>query len=242
MELLKVIIADDHAGSRQLLRRMLECLPNIIVLDEAADGKELLCRVGAHAPDVVLVDISMPKLSGLEAIKSCLKRAPHLQVIFITGYEKYAVEAFEISALDYIMKPVELIRLRSSLDKARQMIRGNKQNQYGSAAVMQKKLFIKAERTTYIIPTEDIIFIEKVGKKTYIHTVNKTYETADTLGAVMEKLDYPFVQSHRSYIINIERLEKITHCGDTYMIHFLNYDKPAYISKHKMVEIGSMLQ
>jgi diguanylate cyclase (GGDEF)-like protein len=120
---IKIVIADDHEPSRKFIRRFLESMHQITIVAEAADGESLLRLVEQYRPNLVLVDISMPKLNGIKAIKECLKILPQLKVIFITGHNEYAVEAFDISAVDYIVKPIQRDRLITAIEKAKAILK-----------------------------------------------------------------------------------------------------------------------
>lgn len=136
MDLIKVVIADDHEPSRRIIRRFIGSLENISIVGEAGNGEELLGQIESAEPHLVLVDIGMPKLDGINAIKECMKINPHLKVIFITGHNEYAVDAFDVSAVDYIVKPIERARLTSAVEKARAII---KMNNELSEALYQKE-------------------------------------------------------------------------------------------------------
>lgn len=122
---IKVVIADDHEPSRKIIRRFLEPIDQLCIVGEASNGEELIKKIADNNPNLVLVDINMPKLNGLHAIKECIKLNPQLKVIFITGHVEYAVEAFDISAVDYIVKPIERNRLIVAIDKARDILKMN---------------------------------------------------------------------------------------------------------------------
>src|SRR4051794_17416584 len=100
---MKVLIADDNPASRKLMKHLIKHLSNYQIVADVANGEELIRKVIMEKPDIALVDINMPLLSGMEAVKSCKKILPSLQVIFITGYDEYALEAFEVNAIDYIV-------------------------------------------------------------------------------------------------------------------------------------------
>ncbi|MCM3713933.1 LytR/AlgR family response regulator transcription factor [Halalkalibacter oceani] len=230
MENLKVIVADDHADSREILIEFINHLPDVTVVAEAVDGKEVVEQVLSHRDvDAVLIDIRMPKLNGMEAIKICLEYVPQLRFIFITGYDDYAVEAFTISATDYIVKPVEAGRLYKALAKVRERKELANNNRNDS-----QRMIIKNKKLTYYVPINDILFIEKNGKEALVHTKDKTYVTLETLDSLEKKLTSSFYQSHRSYIININKISHIESSGRTYLAYFLDYDKAAHISKHRI--------
>ncbi|TWI59166.1 LytR/AlgR family response regulator transcription factor [Halalkalibacter nanhaiisediminis] len=242
MENYKVIIADDNADSKEIIAEFIEYLPDFTVVAVASDGKEVIEQVMKHKDvDVVLVDIRMPKLNGVEAIKICKEYVPDLKFIFITGYNDYAVEAFTISALDYIVKPVEAERLYKALDKVR---KSSKHTEGISKRIVEdhnKRIIVRNKKLTFYIPIDEILFVEKNGKEAFIHTVEKTYITFETLDSIEKKLTQSFFQSHRSYIINLNKISHIETSGRTYLAYFLRYDKSAYISKHKISTVQQKL-
>ena len=104
---MRVLIAEDNAASIKLLKHLIKFVPNYQIVGEAVNGEDLINKVLMEKPDIVLVDINMPLSNGMEAVKSCKKILPTLQVIFITGHDEYALEAFGVNAIDYIVKPIE---------------------------------------------------------------------------------------------------------------------------------------
>jgi two-component system, LytTR family, response regulator len=128
MDILKIVVADDDASSRILLHHFIRFLPQYKVVGEAISGEEFVRLVLEEKPDIALVDIKMPDLDGKEAVKICKQSLPALQVIFTTGYDEFAVKAFEIAATDYIVKPIERTRLFHALEKARKLIELSRQD------------------------------------------------------------------------------------------------------------------
>lgn len=212
MEPLKIVIADDHNSSRTLLRHFVSLLPHYCVVGEAATGEELVQIVLKEKPDIALVDINMPNLDGMEAIKSCKELLPSLQVIFTTGCDEFAVEAFKIAAVDYIVKPIEPTRLFNALEKARKFIQLYDQPEKRRS----KRLDIKLQNSILFLPMEDILFIEKESRKTVIHTKDEKYETNEPLNELETRLDHYFLKTHRSYIVNLKKVIKIEAVGETY--------------------------
>jgi two-component system, LytTR family, response regulator len=235
MDFLKIITADDNVTSRVLLSHFIHFLPQYKIVGEAVNGEELVRLVLEEKPDIALVDIDMPDLNGMEAVKICKQLVPDLQIIFITGYDEFAVEAFEISATDYIVKPIERTRLFHALEKARKLIELSRQNCLLKSK--DKRLGIKSQSSILFLPLKDILFIEKENRKTVIHTSNERYETTETLSEIESKLDDYFFKTHRSYIVNLKKIVKIEPAGETYLAHFLDSHKIAYISKLKINEV-----
>ncbi|GMN99097.1 LytR/AlgR family response regulator transcription factor [Parageobacillus thermoglucosidasius] len=235
MESFKIIIADDNATSRTLLRHFIHVLPQYKIVAEAVNGEEFVRLVLEEKPDIVLVDINMPGLNGMEAVKICKQAVPALQIIFITGYDEFAVEAFEISATDYIVKPIERARLFRALEKARKLLELSRQNCL--SIKKDKRLGLKSHGSILFLPLDDILFVEKESRKTVIHTANERYETTETLSEIGDRLDGCFFKTHRSYIVNLKKIVKIEPAGETYLAHFRDSHKIAYISKLKINEV-----
>lgn len=203
------------------------------------DGVDLIDQVMLKKPDLVLTDIHMPKKNGLDAIKECIALNPNLKFIFITGYDEFAVQAFNISAVDYILKPIEKTRLYIALEKAKNMI--NYSIHKSAAYGWRKRLSIRYNGSIYLIPFEEIIFIEKIGKKCMIYTKFKTFETNETISELLKKLDSDFFQTHRSYIVNLKKISHITPKNETFLVYFLNFDRYAHVSKLKIIELQDKL-
>ncbi|MED1440223.1 LytTR family DNA-binding domain-containing protein [Aeribacillus composti] len=242
MEKYKLIIADDDHPSRLILSHFIQLFPQYEIVCEAADGEELIQRFTKKIPDIVLVDVDMPKINGMEAMKICKEIHPSLQVIFTTGYDEFAVEAFNLSATDYIVKPIERTRLFTALEKAKKAIEIEKKllNKHPFKEI--KKLSIKSNQTFHYISSDDILFIEKNGRKTVFHTAEHQHETNESLQEIEGKLPCNFYKTHRSYIVNLKKIIKIEPQGETYAAHFSGSDKVAYISKLKIQEVHGLLR
>ena len=179
------------------------------------------------------------KLDGFEAIQTALMFHPELKFVFITGYDEFAAEAFNISAADYIVKPVEQKRLYLAVEKVKRLIEIDEVLSYKDEEEETRfehigKLIVRFDRSIYFIPYEDIFFIEKVERKSVIHTKDKIFETYENLSMLEERLPNVFIQTHRSYLVNFQHVSNIRHSGETYLIFFYGYDKPAYISRNRM--------
>ncbi|WP_050181352.1 LytR/AlgR family response regulator transcription factor [Domibacillus robiginosus] len=230
---MKVLIAEDDAASRKLLRYFIGSLPDYKIVGEATNGEELIKYVTKEKPDIALVDIGMPLMDGMEAVKACKELFPSLQVIFTTGHDDYALEAFNVRAVDYILKPIERNRLYSALERAAQAGK----LKAGKEPSAKKNLTIKQHKNIIFIPLDEIIFIEREDRKSVIYTRNNKFETNETLASLEEALDSRFIASHRSCIINMRFLIKIEAAGQGYKAYFKDYDRSAKVSKHKIDEL-----
>jgi len=240
MEKMKIVIADDDSSSRLLLNHTIKLFSDFDIIGEAGNGEELYQLVIEQKPDIALVDINMPGLTGVEAVKLCKKVMPSLQVIFTTGYEEFAVEAFNMSAVDYIVKPIERTRLFIALDKAKKALQlertiAQKSKQYN-------KLSIKSNNSYLYLTIDDILFVEKEGRKTILHTKSERFETTESLLDFEELLPDFFFKTHRSYLVNLTKIIKIKPSGETYLACFANTTKNAYISKLKISEVQELIE
>ncbi len=240
---MKIVIAEDDHTSRKVLEHFISALPDYSIVGKAEHGEELIRYLVTERPDIAIVDIGLPLMSGMDAIKSCKSLLPHLQVIFLTGHDQYAVEALGINAADYIVKPIDFGRLKQALDRAVLLSKSvpppvpegipSKGN--------DKKLVLKHYNSYSIIQFDEIVFIEKVDRKTLIHTKMKVFSYTEPLSDLLKKLSSEFVQSHRSYIINMNYLSNIESIGQSYYAVFHSHDQKAKISKHQIKEVQRIL-
>ncbi|TCN21199.1 LytR/AlgR family response regulator transcription factor [Mesobacillus foraminis] len=231
---MRVLIAEDHAPSRKLLKHLIKPLQNFQIVGEAENGEDLICMVMKEKPDIILVDINMPLLNGMEAVKSCKKMVSSIQIIFITGHDNFALEAFDVNAIDYIIKPIDRDRLYAALGRAEAFSVASARKEQPS---IKKDLMVKQSNQFSFIPLEDIIFIERADRKAVIHTVDQKIELNEALTNLEEILDSRFAASHRSYIINLQYLNRIETVGQTYKAYFKNYQETAKVSKNKLAEL-----
>jgi two-component system, LytTR family, response regulator len=238
MNSIKLLLVDDHQDALEILEYFIRDLPFFHLVGTCTNGDELVEKVMVHKPDLVLSDINMPFMNGMDAIKECLSFYPSLKFIFITGYDEFAVEAFRMTAVDYIVKPYEKERLYKALEKAKNLILlEQNQMERDFQEVPIKKLPLKDQNCIRYIPLNDIYFIEKVGKKCFVYTEMGMIETNDSLGKILERLDHTFFPSHRAYIINLNKVTHIKPHGETFLVDFQNYEKQANISKLKINEV-----
>ncbi|WP_096155089.1 MULTISPECIES: LytR/AlgR family response regulator transcription factor [Bacillus] len=241
MENYKIVIADDDDLSRKILHHFVSLFPNYEIVAEAERGDQLVELVKKQKPDIILVDINMPVMDGVEAVKECRKFATNVQVIFTTGYDEFAVEAFNISVADYLVKPIERIRLYKALEKAKISLTVHESIQQIKNRTPVDKLTIKSQNSIAYVPVDEILFIEKVARKTIIHLRESSLETTDSLQDLEQKLPEYFYKTHRSYIVNLRKIIRIESLGETFVANFTSSKKVAYISKLKITEVQSLI-
>ncbi len=218
-----VVIVDDETPSRDELKFLLGNQSNIEIIAECDNGITALEKIHILHPDIVFLDIQMPGKSGIEVAEEILKENYIPAIIFVTAYDKYAIKAFNVSATDYLLKPIEMNRLEIAINKATERLIFKKPfNQYIDALNSLLKQMKNKERSKkmmitvykdgkyFPVPSSEIIYIKVEGKYTNIITINGNFVMHNTLAdieSIFHKL--PFFKCHRSYIININYIETI---------------------------------
>jgi two-component system, LytTR family, response regulator len=239
MKPIRTLIVDDNEDSLDIIEIFMENNPDFEITGKCKNGEELIDQVIVQKPDLVITDINMPKKNGLQAIHECLSLMPRIKFLFITGYDEFALKAFDINAVDYIVKPVEKARFYQALKKAKTAVEFDR---YETGKIMKdemgiKNLSFKTAHSVVYIPLTDIYFIEKSGKKSLIYTKDKVFEISDSMGKLAEKLDDTFFAGHRSYLINLTKISHITPHNETFIAYFYGLNQQASISKLKINEI-----
>jgi len=199
-----VLIADDEPVARQVLREHVEAIPSLEVAGEASTGKETLQRILDLEPDVVLLDQQMPELDGLAVVRS-LRGARTPLIIFVTAYEAHALEAFEVGAVDYLLKPVRRERLEKAIEKARRQLKS------APAIEGPKKIVGRRGTDLYLLDPAEIVAFQAEGELVHIITTSQRYLSDHSLKALEEKLERPrFRRVHRGTLINTDHLRKIS--------------------------------
>lgn len=207
---LTVLVVDDEAPARQKLVRYLDGNQDFVVVGEARNGLEAVERIERLAPDVVLLDIEMPGLGGFEVIDALEVDAyPH--VIFVTAHDEHALRAFEVRALDYLLKPVDRERLLDALDRvprtpgAPQDLEGLASPSGGAASV--DRFLVRERGRLLLIAAEDVDWIGAAGNYLELHTGTTVHLIRGTMTDLIERLPRTrFTRIHRSTIVNLDRV------------------------------------
>lgn len=230
--MIRTLIVDDEVLARERIASLLNKEKDIDVIGECSDGEEALQKINSLKPDLVFIDIQMPMMSGVEVIKNLDEYLP--EVIFVTAYDEYAVDAFEMNALDYLLKPFDQERFIKTLARAKQrllakntieiseklnnLIRAFSQNKPGEKYLT--KFVIKSAGKISFINVDEINHIEAEGNYLTLHTNNSKNLYRDTITNIAEKLNPEiFVRIHRSYIVKIENIKEMqSHFNGEYII------------------------
>ena len=221
-EPLRVLIVDDEELARQLLRRDLATQAGVEVVGEAANGFEAVKAVHDLSPDLLFLDIQMPKLSGFEVLELLDRQ---VAVIFLTAYDEYALRAFEVHAVDYLLKPYEPERLAAALARARQRLARHEPTPPGLAAAARpagvhlERILVREEGRIQILPVATIDYIEARDDYVCFAVAGKKHRKQQTLSELESALDpQRFVRIHRSYLMNVERLRQLDlYAKDSYV-------------------------
>jgi two-component system, LytTR family, response regulator len=212
--MIRTLVIDDEQPARERLKQLLSAHPDIEVVGEAGDGIEAAERIAELSPDLVLLDIQMPGASGLDVAASLGKPRP--AVIFCTAFDQYAVDAFELSALDYLLKPVNRARLASALDRVRSALdktsagRDRAFEQLTQATGMAPTRFLARRGNRFkVVPADEVVAFTFVDGITHLLTAAEQLSMQPTLIALARRLDpAAFFQISRSAIIRLDAVKE----------------------------------
>ncbi|MTI71407.1 MAG: response regulator transcription factor [Firmicutes bacterium] len=232
--MISILILEDEEYTKRFIKKIVSESPLIKKVYETSSGNDAINYANEYRPDVALLDIELDEnenLNGLEVAKLIKNVSPKTKFVFLTGYSKYALESFEVHPYDYILKPINIGKLRETLSNLAKNITGkcNKDD---------IKLIIKTGKEIYFIAYEDIIFIEKNDKKILVHEKSNQYETRGTLKQLEKELDENFIRVHKSFIVNKNRIKNIKELvSRSYEIRFHGISKKALMSRNRFEEI-----
>jgi DNA-binding LytR/AlgR family response regulator len=208
--MIRALVVDDEDIARERLRQMLTSIADVEVAGEAADGEEAIQKTLELRPDLLLLDIQMPGVTGIE-VAACLPR-PRPQIVFCTAFDAYAVKAFELHAIDYLLKPVSLHRLAQAIERVRQgamrdadvdrLTRGMP----GAGA----RLLARCGGRYKVVPQRDVLYFSSEGGLTRLHTRDRAYVLEPALGVLEERLDESlFFRLSRAAIVKLDAITEV---------------------------------
>jgi len=216
----KVLIVDDEPLARRGIRARLKPFSDFVVLEDCEDGVAGIKAIRRHKPDLVFLDVQMPGLSGFDMLKRLPKNCSPF-IIFLTAYDEYALRAFEVHALDYLLKPIDGERFAKAIDRARRQLKfeiadsiEERLRNLIAEQTANKRPIPYVERFTIrsgsritFVPADEIDWIEAVGDYAALHVGNKNHLLRETLNALETRLDpEKFVRIHRSAIVQVSRI------------------------------------
>lgn len=248
MEKLRVIIVEDEKPARELVKAYLKDYDNIELIEECEDGFCGVKAINNNKPDLVFLDIQMPKLSGFEVLE-LIDEMP--EVIFTTAFDQYAIKAFELSAVDYLMKPFSRQRFKEALNKVFTRYDKNKKPNNNISKLTEslketsetlERMFIKTGNKIDKVDVSDIIQIIAQDDYVDVVTANKKYLKKETMNYLEKALPSKmFSRVHRSHIININHINKIEKYGKESYAVILKDGSSANVSKSRIKDLKEQL-
>ncbi len=217
---IRTILVDDEPLAREGIRNFLDPEKDVEIVAECRNGEEAVTAIRAHRPDLLLLDVQMPEMDGF-AVLNALDTSEIPVVVFVTAYDRYALDAFQAHALDYLLKPLDPNRFRETLARARQQVQYRKSGQVsdeilkllgdlGAQEEWLDRLMIKDRGRVFFVKVNDIDWIQAAGNYVRLHVGDERYlmrETMSNLGARLNPKQ--FVLIHRSTVVNLERVKEI---------------------------------
>ncbi len=242
MATIKTIIIDDERLARSELRKMLQDFSDIEVIDEAANVDEGIEKIETLHPDLIFLDIQMPGKTGFDLLEQ-LEKAPH--VIFTTAYDEYALKAFEVNALDYLLKPVEPKRLTDAIHKLHDEL----QKQHGANGAHIRgplsehdQVFVKDGERCWFVKLNEIRLFESVGNYAKVFFGNNKPLILKSLNALEERLDTKvFFRANRKHIINLRWIEKVEPYFNGGLLLELKGGEKIEVSRRQTVKFKEMM-
>jgi two-component system LytT family response regulator len=217
---IRVLIVDDESLARDMIREMLEEDRDVEIVGECLNGEEAAAAIEALAPDLLFLDVQMPEASGFEVLEN-LKNGSMPHVIFVTAYDQYAVRAFEVHALDYLLKPFDRERFEASWHRAKEQILKEKNDRLDqriltlleelkAGSKYLERLVIKANGRVFFLDAGDIDWIEAEGNYVSVHSGVKSHLLRETISSLEAQLDpKKFRRIHRSAIVQLDKIKEL---------------------------------
>jgi two-component system, LytTR family, response regulator len=240
---MRAIIIDDERLARTELRKLLQDYPEVEVVDEAANADEGINKIDTLQPDLVFLDIQMPGKTGFDMLAE-LEKAPH--VIFTTAYDEYALKAFEVNALDYLLKPIEPKRLADAMQKLH--VAETKENHVVPENFNQSiltegdQVFVKDGERCWFVKLSDIRLFESVGNYAKVFFASNKPLILKSLNALEERLDpKTFFRANRKHIVNLRMIEKIEPYFNGGLLLELKGGEKIEVSRRQTVKFKEMM-
>lgn len=218
MDKIKTIIIDDEELGRRIIREYLNSHPEVKILAECQDAFQALEAIEKYHPDLIFLDVQMPEINGFELLE-ILEKIPF--VIFSTAYDQYALKAFEVNAIDYLLKPFNQKRFDIAIERVKKLIEQKKDDaekiknllkHYHSKNKYMDKILVKQSGKIVILNVDELQWIEAMGDYVNLHTAKGSYLASKSMSFLETRLDPErFVRVHRSSIVNLGAIKEIVH-------------------------------
>jgi len=200
------LIVDDNKMARMAMQQLVSQVKDLAIMAECESAVEAYQLIREKKPDLLLLDIEMPGMTGLELTRNLGEEGP--LIIFTTGKEQYAVEAFSLNVVDYLVKPVQPARFLQAIDKVREILSTDQKGEGSPKEI--RFVFVKEAGILRRLPVEEILYAEAMGDYVKVFTTQKFYTVHSTLRSIEERLPPSlFMRVHRSYLIALDRIDFI---------------------------------
>ena len=247
---LRTLIVDDEPIARRVLREELDSLHDVEIVGEADNGASALEKISADQPDLVLLDLQMPEMGGLEVVRN-LKRGTHMPVVVIvTAYDKYALQAFEAGAIDYLLKPVGADRLAEAVERARRLTEREAAERLAQIQevadqpknTQARRIVGRVGEEYFLLSADEIYAFQADGEIVWIITANKKYLATQTLKVLDQRLrNTSFRRIHRSALVNVDHVRKMSALSSQRWLITLSNDQEFIASKRQAGSIRQLL-
>ncbi|HEX8398329.1 MAG TPA: LytTR family DNA-binding domain-containing protein [Pyrinomonadaceae bacterium] len=217
---MKILIVDDEPLARERVRRHLRDEPGVEIVGEAGNGREAVSAIEEKTPDLVFLDVQMPEMNGFDVLRA-LEENKIPAIVFTTAYDKYAIQAFEFHALDYLLKPFSRERFKRAVRHAREQLENSRQSgniderlvsllENLKAKKYLERIVVKNSGRVFFIKTEEIDWIEAAGNYLKLHVGRDAHLIRETMQSIEAKLDpEKFFRIHRSTLVQIDRIKEL---------------------------------
>jgi two-component system, LytTR family, response regulator len=220
MKKIRTLIVDDEPLARERLAGLLANEQDIEIVAQCRDGEEAVTAIVDHEPDLVFLDVQMPQMNGFEVIEAVGSERMPL-VIFVTAYDQHALRAFQVRALDYLLKPFDRERFNEALERARRQVEREETGDLGRRLLAlvkdlrrdqprAERLVVKSGGRLFFLRTDEIDWVEAAGNYVRLHVGTTSHLLRETMNAIEGRLDpEKFFRIHRSRIVNMERIQEL---------------------------------
>jgi len=247
---LKTLIVDDEPIARRVLREELESIAGVEIIGEADNGAVALDKIAEHRPDLVLLDLQMPAMGGLEVVRN-IRSGTHMPVIVIvTAYDKYALQAFEAGAIDYLLKPVGQERLAKAIERAKRITGREAVEKLAhlqeigdpGGAPLSRKTVGKVGEEYFLLSADEIFAFQADGDIVWIVTAKKKYMATQTLKVLEQRLrNTSFRRIHRNSLVNVDHVRKMSALSSQRWLITMSNDQEFVASKRQARSVRQLL-
>ena len=246
---MRTLVIDDENAARDVLRRDLSGIEGIEIVGEAENGEVAQRQIEALDPDLVLLDIQMPVRDGFEVVRGIRGRLP--AIVFVTAYSEHALKAFEVGAVDYLLKPFSVTRLRRSIDRAREAKRRPRDTAERVASALNAEAAVSRRpakivachgRDFLLLDLDQVYAFQASGEIVWILTKAKRYRATQTLAALADRLaNSTFLRVHRSMLVNSDKISRISALSSRRWLLTLENGVQCTVSKRNAAMVRTLL-